>query len=86
MKNLKLISVRLDQETLQKIDELSEKYDDFTRSSIINNLLSSVLNCASGVAIWRMISESWLYEKGYVIKVEKDAYVLKERNKPRYDD
>lgn len=86
MENLKLISVRVDPETLRKIDDLAKRYDYYTRSSIINNLLGAVLKCAAGGTIWRMISEYYLYEKGYVVKCDKDPAVLAERNKPNYDD
>lgn len=86
MENLKLISLRVEPETLQKIDELAKRYDYYTRSAIIKNLLRAVLKCAAGGTIWRMISEYYLYEKGFVVKCEKDPDVLAERAKPYYGD
>lgn len=86
MENLKLISVRVEPESLRKIDELAGKYDYYTRSSIINNLLSAILKCADDGTIWRMISEYYLYDKGYVVKCEYDPNVFQDRHKPNYDD
>lgn len=86
MENLKLISLRVDPETLRKIDEQAKRLNYCTRSSIINNILSAVLKCGDTGSVWRIISECYLYDKGYVIKCEKDPAVLKERHKPNYDD
>lgn len=81
-----LKSLRLDPDVVKMIDELSKKHEYYTFSSIVNNLLSVTLKCATGGALWKMLSEFYAYEKGYVVKIEKDAEVLKERNKPNYDD
>lgn len=86
MDNKVLKSIRLDPEVLNKIDEFAKKHEYYTRSSIINNLLSAVLKCSTGGTIWKLISEYSPYEKGYVVKFEQDIEVLKERNKPNYDD
>lgn len=86
MNNKVLKSIRLDTEVLEKVDELANNHSYWTRSSIINNLLSVVLKCSTGGTIWKLLSEFYPYEKGYVIKFEKDSEILKERNKPKYDD
>lgn len=86
MDNKVLKSIRLDPDVLKKVDELAEKHRYYTRSSIINKLLSVVLKCSTDGTIWKLFSEFYPYEKGYVVKFEKDAEVLKERNKPNYDD
>lgn len=86
MEKLKLISVRVEPEILRKLDELAKKHSYYTRSSLMNLLLGNLLKCASGGTLWKMISEYYPYEKGYVVKFEKDKDVLAERNKPNYDD
>lgn len=86
MENKKLTSIRLDPDVIEKVDELAKKHEYYTRSSIINNLLSAVLKCAAGGTLWKMLSEFYPYEKGYVCKFEKDVEAMKERNKPNYDD
>lgn len=86
MDNKVLKSIRLDPDVLKKVDELAKKHEFYTRSSIINNLLSAVLKCSTGGTLWKLLSEFYPYEKGYVVKFEKNAEVLKERNKPNYDD
>lgn len=42
--NLKLISVRIDPETLEKIDEFVSKHYYWKRNSVINGILGSVMN------------------------------------------
>lgn len=86
MENKVLKSIRLDPDVLKKVDELVKQHNYYTRSSIINNLLSAVLKCTTGGTIWKLLSESFPYEKGFVVKFEQDTEVLKERNKPNYDD
>lgn len=86
MDNKVLKSIRFNPEVLNKIDELVKGHNYYTRSSIINNLLSAVLTCSTGGTIWKLISEFYPYDKGYVVKFEQDIEVLKERNKPDYDD
>lgn len=86
MDNKVLKSIRLDPDVLQKVDELAAKHSYWTRSSIINNLLSVVLKCSTDGTLWNILSKFYPYEKGFVIKFEKDDEILKERNKPNYDD
>lgn len=83
---LQLISVRIKPEILRKLDELTKRHEYYTRSSLMNLLLGNLLKCASGGTLWKMISEYYPYEKGYVVKFEKDIEVLAERNKPTFDD
>lgn len=86
MENLKLISLRVDPESLRKIDELAKRYEYYSRSSIINNLLGAVLQCAADGTIWKMISTYCPYEKGYVVKYEQNPDALRERQRPNFDD
>lgn len=85
MEKLKLISLRVEPETLRKIDEIAAQYDYYNRSSIINNLLGAVLKCSNENTLWRIISTPFPYEKGYVVNFETDKSVLTERQKPDYD-
>lgn len=86
MINKKLISIRLDADILEKVDELSKKHHYWKRSTIINLLLSVLLKCSDSGVLWRMLSVFSSYEKGYVIRFEVDKDTISERNKPTYDD
>lgn len=85
MEKLKLISLRVNPETLRKIDDIAARYDYYNRSSIINNLLDAVLKCSAAGTLWKMISTHHPYEKGYAVKFEPDKDILIERQKPNYD-
>lgn len=53
-KNLKLTSVRLDPDTLTKIDNFAAKHGYWTRNSIINNILTAVMSKFSERQVYDM--------------------------------
>lgn len=53
--NLKLISVRIDPETLKKIDLLVDKHTYWKRNTIINALLTSVVDNFQDPDIYDML-------------------------------
>lgn len=53
--NLKLVSVRLEQRTLNKIEEFTKHRDYFTRSAVINKILTAVMFCADDDTIWDIV-------------------------------
>lgn len=77
MEAKKLISVRLDQETLELIDEFLDKQNYFTRSAVIDTLLSVIMKCADSDTIWKMMTTSFPYEKGCIVRfvIDKDVMV-----------
>lgn len=56
--NLKLISVRLNPDTLKMIDDFANRHNYWTRNSVINNVLSSVFNDFTDGAIYDMARRS----------------------------
>jgi len=86
MVNKKLISIRLDQDVLEKIDELRKRHSYWKRSAIINQILSILLKCANDDVLWQMMKVFYAYEKGYVIRFEVDKEKIIERKKPAFDD
>lgn len=58
MENLKLISVRIDPETLRKVDAIHDKYDYWKRNTIINGLLSAVVDAMDDKALYDMVRYS----------------------------
>lgn len=80
MEKLKLTSVRLDPETLQKIDLMAEKANYRNRSNIIQNILRNVLSCAEDDVLWKIIDTRFAYEKGYLVDFHADAQLCQQRN------
>lgn len=80
MEKLKLTSVRLDPETLQKIDLMAEKANYRNRSFIIQNILRNVLSCAESEVLWQIIDTRFAYEKGYTVDFHADAQLCQQRN------
>lgn len=54
-KNLKLTSVRLDPDTLEKIDLFLKKHDYWTKNAVINSILTSVMERFSEGDIYDMV-------------------------------
>ena len=53
--NLKVISVRLDEDLLKKLDEATQRHIYWSRSDIIRNLLIAALNEMSAGDLYNMI-------------------------------
>lgn len=53
-KNLKLTSVRIDPDTLDKIDEFLKRHEYWTKNAVINNVLTVVMNRFSDRDIYDM--------------------------------
>ena len=55
MENLKLISVRIDPETLAKIDNFRNFHSYWKRNTIINGILSAVVDAMDDKTIYDMV-------------------------------
>lgn len=53
-KNLKLTSVRIDPDTLEKIEEFVRKHDYWTKNGVINGILTTVMQRFSDRDIYDM--------------------------------
>lgn len=63
--NLKLISVRLDEDLIEKLDELAQRHTYWKRSDIIRNILIAALAEMSAGDIYNMIRYHF-YKKNVV--------------------
>ena len=63
--NLKLISVRLDDDLIRKLDELAQRYTYWKRSDIIRNILIAALAEMSAGDIYNMVRYHF-YKKNVV--------------------
>lgn len=63
--NLKLVSVRMDDDVIKKLDEIARNHNYWKRSDIIRNILIAVLAEMSAGDIYNMIRYAW-YKKNVV--------------------
>lgn len=63
--NLKLVSVRMDDDLIKKLDEVAQKHTYWKRSDIIRNVLIAVFAEMSAGDIYNMIRYAW-YKKNVV--------------------
>lgn len=72
MENLKLVSVRVDPTTLQKIDALASSTRYWKRNAIINGILTAIVDCASYHDIYDLVRYHRSLNKCITkIKIEK---------------
>lgn len=64
---LKLVSMRLPENLLSKIDEFAAKRKYLTRTQVVTNLLLNVWECSDELTLHRLI-ETWdAYSSGYTV-------------------
>lgn len=71
MSRTKLISLRIDEETLVKIDELAKDHGYVNRSWVINHLLKAVLQCTMGGQLWKLVHCYDPFSEGITIHFTK---------------
>lgn len=71
MRRTKLISLRIDEQTLVKIDELAKNHGYVNRSWVINHLLKAVMQCTIGGQVWKLIHSYDPFSDGFVINITK---------------
>lgn len=71
MENLKLISVRIDPETLKKIDTIHKVHHYWKRNAIINGLLTAVVDGMDSRTLYDMLR----YSRGYHPKPRGSFYL-----------
>ena len=74
-----LISVRIEPEVMQRLEERVRKQDGVSRSFVINRILDAVLGCADTRTICDILITGYPREKGYVIRFEVEKGKIKER-------
>lgn len=71
MSRTKLISLRIDEQTLVEIDELAESQKYINRSFVINHLLKAVLQCTMGGQLWKLVHCYDPFSEGITIHITK---------------
>lgn len=75
-KNLKLTSVRIDPDTLEKIEEFVSKHDYWTKNGVINGILTTVMQRFSDRDIYD-ICRTWQFTKEPITAIYKINQVPK---------
>lgn len=73
MENLKLISVRIDPETLKKVDALKARHYYWKRNTIINGLLTAIVDAMDDKSLYDMVR----YSRHFNPKPKGTFYLLK---------
>lgn len=68
--NLKLISVRIDPEALEKIEKFVEDRRYWSRNGIINSILCAATDCMDTQSLYDMARYSRYYKKDVECKFE----------------
>lgn len=79
MEKTTLISVRMPDNLLKRIDSLVEGRSYRNRSYVMRRVLEHVLTCADEDNVFRLIDMEHAYDKGYVCTFERDLHALTER-------
>lgn len=79
MEKSHLISVRIEPEVMQRLEEHVRKQAGVSRSFMINRILNAVLSCADASTIHQMLITGYPREKGFVIRFEVEKGKIKER-------
>lgn len=80
MEKLKLVSMRIERQTLEKIEKLAMNHY-CKKTTIMSKLLTRIFECADTETIFKMLAENWAFEKGYKITFEVDKKLITERTK-----
>lgn len=79
MEKTKITSVRLNSDTLDRLDGLTLEHAYWNRSYLINQVLAVILQCSDDDTLFAILSSRFAFEKGYVIKFEADADMMRQR-------
>lgn len=77
-RNLKLTSVRIDPDTLEKIEEFVSKHDYWTKNGVINSILTAVMERFSERDIYDMC-RTWQFTNEPITAI----YKINEVPKPK---
>lgn len=67
----KLISLRMDEETIKFIDDYCSKRKYINRTYVIQHIVDAVIKCSSSDDLWRLMETYHPYSDGIVISVTK---------------
>lgn len=72
----KLISLRMNEETIKFIDDYCSKRRYFSRSYVIQHIIEAVIKCSSPSDLWRLMESYNPYSDGIVVSVTKKDKII----------
>lgn len=72
----KLISLRMDEETIKFIDDYCRTKRYFNRTYVIQHIVDAVIRCSSSGDLWRLMESYNPYSDGIVISVAKKDKII----------
>lgn len=72
----KLISLRMDEETIKFIDNYCSTRGYFNRTYVIQHIVDAVIRCSSSGDLWRLMESYNPYSDGIVISVTKKDKII----------
>lgn len=79
MDSKKIVSIRLEPDTIKWLDRYCSSKPYMTRSLFISNLLNTLSSCADYSTIFRLTQTYQPYSKGLVVKAEISEEVREQR-------
>lgn len=76
MKQTQLISFRIEQDLLERIDQLLKGRTYLNRSKVINRILNAMLKCEFHGNLWHIIDSYDPYDDGYEIRISNPRVKL----------
>lgn len=67
----KLISLRMNEETIKFIDDYCSKRSYFSRTYVIQHIVDAVIKCSSPGDLWRLMESYYPYSEGIIISITK---------------
>lgn len=76
MRQTKLISLRMDEETIKFIDDFCSKRAYFNRTYVIQHIVDTVIKCSSSGDFWRLMESFQPFSDGIIISVTKKNKII----------
>lgn len=72
----KLISLRMNEETIKFIDDYCSKRSYFSRTYVIQHIIDAVIKCSSPEHFWKLMESYNPYSDGIIISVTKKDKII----------
>lgn len=72
----KLISLRMDEETVKFIDDYCSKRRYINRTYVIQHIIDAVIKCSSSGDLWKLMESYNPYSDGIVVSVTKKDKII----------
>lgn len=67
----KMVSMRLSSNLLGKLEDFCAQHTEFSRTSVVENVLTNVFECSDEQTLWDIVSTFDGYSSSYNVRFEK---------------